>query len=245
VRRESHLSRHNADHGITRVVSFDVDGTIVESAFNDVIWLQVIPELYGRIHDIAFAEARQHVTRAYEAIGEYDVRWYQLDYWLDRFQLGVTQEELLRRHGHHVRAYPDAVDAVRRLRDRFILIVNSGMSDEFIRVKLEQVGLREHFQHLFSAVSLFHVVKTHHYYQRMCELLQVSPAEIVHVGDHYDYDYVAARRAGLQAWFLQRDGGSRQGPFVVSDLREFADHFNEGDGLEAPNSDHRPRGEVR
>jgi len=42
---------------------------------------------------------------------------------------------------------------------------------------------------------------------------------VLHIGDHYRYDYESALDAGLDALFLDRKG-ERQGPEVIGDLRE-------------------------
>ena len=42
---------------------------------------------------------------------------------------------------------------------------------------------------------------------------------MLHIGDHYRYDYESALDAGLDALFLDRKG-ERQGLEVIGDLRE-------------------------
>jgi putative hydrolase of the HAD superfamily len=42
----------------------------------------------------------------------------------------------------------------------------------------------------------------------------------VHVGDHWDFDYLAPREAGIKTYYLDRYG-EKKGRHVVSDLTEF------------------------
>jgi putative hydrolase of the HAD superfamily len=44
---------------------------------------------------------------------------------------------------------------------------------------------------------------------------------MIHVGDHWEFDYLAPREAGIESYFLDR-AGIRNGPEVVRDLRQFA-----------------------
>jgi putative hydrolase of the HAD superfamily len=63
------------------------------------------------------------------------------------------------------------------------------------------------------------VKKTAEFYQQVCDILSVDPQEIVHVGDHYDFDYLVPRRIGIRAFHLDRSG-ERMGEFVLKDLSE-------------------------
>jgi len=52
--------------------------------------------------------------------------------------------------------------------------------------------------------------------------MNARPFEVLHIGDHYHYDYESPLQAGLDALFLDRKG-ERSGPEVVGDLREAAE----------------------
>jgi putative hydrolase of the HAD superfamily len=55
----------------------------------------------------------------------------------------------------------------------------------------------------------------------------VDPQEIVHVGDHYDFDYLVPRRLGMQAFYLDRSG-ERVGEFVLHNLKDLEGRFLRG-----------------
>jgi putative hydrolase of the HAD superfamily len=38
----------------------------------------------------------------------------------------------------------------------------------------------------------------------VCERMNVSPAEIIHVGDHREFDFEAPQRIGIRSYFLDR-----------------------------------------
>ena len=76
------------------------------------------------------------------------------------------------------------------------------------------------FERIFSATSDFREVKkTKGFYQRICQILGTRPQEIVHVGDHYEFDYVVPRSLGIHAFYLDRSG-ERKGEFIIPDLRD-------------------------
>jgi putative hydrolase of the HAD superfamily len=71
------------------------------------------------------------------------------------------------------------------------------------------------------------VKKTAEFYQQVCDILNVDPQEIVHVGDHYDFDYLVPRRLGMQAFYLDRSG-ERVGEFVLHNLKDLEGRFLRG-----------------
>ena len=85
---------------------------------------------------------------------------------------------------------------------------------------METTGLIGYFERTFSATSDFRrVKKTADFYAQICRVLGASPWEIVHVGDHYEFDYLVPRALGVQAFHLDRSF-QRQGDFVIRDLRD-------------------------
>jgi putative hydrolase of the HAD superfamily len=85
---------------------------------------------------------------------------------------------------------------------------------------MEATGLGRYFDRIFSATSDFgDVKKTARFYHRICEILGANPQEIVHVGDHFEFDYLVPRTLGIHAFYLDRSGGKR-GDFVLCDLKE-------------------------
>ena len=107
------------------VISFDLDGTIVKPDFNELIWLKVVPSLYARKYGITFEEAKNRVIKAYSGIGEGDVRWYRLDFWLERFQLDLDQNELLEKYADKVEVYPEVLPVLKELRCNFQMVISS------------------------------------------------------------------------------------------------------------------------
>ena len=58
---------------------------------------------------------------------------------------------------------------------------------------------------MFSSISEFGLVKKDEsFYARMCQKLGVEPHQLVHIGDHYQVDYLAALQAGALAFHLDR-----------------------------------------
>jgi putative hydrolase of the HAD superfamily len=139
---------------------------------------------------------------------------------LDRFQLKMDKDELLCSYEDEIEPYPEVKDALEQLCENFELVVTSNAAREFIDIELE--GFEDYFSEIFSATSDFREVKKSPLlYGAVCAHLKAQPCEVIHIGDHYSYDYESPLQAGLDALFLDRKG-NRTGSEVVGDLREAA-----------------------
>jgi HAD superfamily hydrolase (TIGR01549 family) len=219
-----------------KFISFDMDGTLIDPEFTDWVWGQGIPSLYGGKVGLPFEAAKAFVVREYEKVGEGAVEWYDIKYWFRLFQLEESWKELMKQYVDKIRVYPDVNHMLERLKERFPLVLTSNAGREFIEIEMEATGLGQYFHRIFSATSDFGVVKkTTEFYQQVCHLLNVGPEEIVHVGDHYDFDYLVPRKVGIQAYCLDRSG-ERRGEFVLRSLGELEEKLLVSTKHQAPNS---------
>jgi HAD superfamily hydrolase (TIGR01549 family) len=199
-----------------KVISFDVDGTLVDQEYNDLIWLGEVPRLYSEAHGMDYGRAYDYVKGEFDSVGQYDLRWYDLNYWLKLFSLPFTSEEILEKFADRLRVYPDVEKALSLLSGYEIIIITS-MPRDFLSVKMRK--LNGSFKNVFSTVSDFRSVKTPALYSRICGELGLAEAEVLHIGDLWDVDYLAPKEAGMQALCIDRDG-EREGEGVIRSLEE-------------------------
>ncbi len=203
-----------------KIISFDLDGTLVDSEFNDLVWYYGIPELYSKRHNISLEIAREFVSGEYQKIGDQAVEWYDIKFWFRRFGLEGNYQELMNRFRDRVKVYPEVLEVLESLRERYDLILTSNAAREFIAVEIGATGLEGYFTRIFSATSDFEQVKkTPEFYSKICAAVNISPQQMIHVGDHWEFDYLAPRKIGITAFYLGRNGG-KKGDFVLRDLRE-------------------------
>ena len=205
--------------GRIEVVSFDMEGTLVDTSFSNLIWEEDIPRLHAEQRGISLEAAREHVLSEYREVGDERPEWYDVGYWFRRLGLLGDWRELLERRRETCLVYPEARVVLDRLMEKHILIVTSNTIREFLEVQLGD--LDGFFTHVFSAPSDFGVVKkSPEFYHRICQIVGVAPEAMAHVGDHLKFDYEAPRQLGIHAYHLDRSGEA-VGDYGVHDLEEF------------------------
>lgn len=202
-----------------KAVSFDADGTLVTSAYADLIWLEVLPEMVSKEWKIPLEDAKAKLYRDYDSIGPQRPEWYDLPYWLKRYRLGASPRTLLQQYKTAVTLYPEVPDVLEQLGEAYDLVVTSNSSKLFLEITTE--NLKPYFKHIFSTLTDFGMMKGTESYIAVCERIGVGCREMAHVGDSLELDYSRARRAGVRAFYLDRLG-RRRGRNFVKDLREFA-----------------------
>jgi len=201
-----------------KIISFDMDGTLVTSNYVENVWLEGVPTLYAERHRIDLEEAKKLVYDEYMSVGTSDLRWYDLLHWLDRFDLDISRVDLLERYRDEIEFYPETEEVLSILSEKFDLVVASNGATEFVEFELE--SLKHQFREILSVTSKFKKVKNiPETFLDLCNYLGAKPEEVMHIGDHRCFDYEVPKEAGLSALYLDRDR-MESGPDVVHDLRE-------------------------
>lgn len=202
---------------ILRIISFDVDGTLVNSNFNEWIWEKEIPRLYAEKNKKDFLQALKEVKEEYDRIGEKDLRWYDINYWLKKWNLPSTEEKIIKKYKDKIKVYPEVISTLERLKGHFSLIIITNMPLNFLKPKLEKIG--NHFDFYFSTLSEFKSLKTPSAYKKIAQKLKTPTISFLHIGDHPQFDYLYPRKVGMKAYLLDRKG-RRKGEEVIHSLEE-------------------------
>lgn len=190
-----------------KLISFDLDGTLVSAKYGDMVWNYGIPEEYAKKYSISFEEARERVIGEYKTLGDSHILWYDITYWIDRFGLSVDPNELLDRYESYIIVADSAKETLDMLKERYILIVASNAARIFVEKELEYSGLTPYFRNIISATSDFGIIKKgEDFYRKICGEMNVRPEEVIHVGDHPVFDYFSPISVGIDAYlFKSRD----------------------------------------
>lgn len=184
-----------------KVISFDVEGTLVTPDFSYAVWFEAIPERYAEKNGINLEQARKAVEEEYRKVGDQRLEWYDIRYWLKELGLGAP-EPVMQKYEKRVRYYPEVKEVLLSLGERYQLVVASGSSRDFLHYLLKDLP---YFSRIYSAITDYKQLKTADFYTKIYREMQVKPEQVVHVGDNWQFDFSAPREIGVRAFHLDRE----------------------------------------
>lgn len=206
-----------------KIVSFDMDGTLTDNLFANSVWLQGVPELYSLKNQISFEEALNYVKCEYDKMGREKIEWYDLGYWLNKFEINMRLEQVLHSFADKIQVFEEVHEVLRKLKNRgYKLIIVTNARREFVDLEMGQTGTQRYFENVFSSPSDFRLTKNDPaVYEKVCSACEISPIDMIHVGDDPEFDFKVPKQIGIRSFLLDRTG-KKTGPFIVSNLEEFA-----------------------
>jgi putative hydrolase of the HAD superfamily len=206
---------------MVRIISFDMDGTLVDEEFDRLIWDEEVPRCYAERYGISIAAAKKHCFAEYKRQKGHG-SWTSLDFWFRHFGIG-DYESIIEKNKDKIIIYPDALEVLERLRRDYILIVITQAPKEFIDIKLKP--LKKYFDKIYSSTHNFQKLrKDEEVYRHIMKDLKASPSDILHVGNHKDYDYDIPMKLGIKCLFLDREKKIK-GIKSIKDLKEISKYL--------------------
>ena len=132
----------------------DMDGTLLDLAYDNYMWLEHIPAEYARQNAMGEAEAREMLSSKFRSL-EGKLQWYCLDHWSEVLDLDV--KELHRNENGRIGYLPgarDFLESVLHHEVRLLLVTNSHI--DTLEIKTEVTGISEFFDAIYTSHELGH-----------------------------------------------------------------------------------------
>ena len=214
----STTTRHN-DHPVVAwdsvdTVLVDMDGTLLDLAFDNYFWTEFIPAHYAQVRGMSERDARSRLLERYRSI-EGQLAWYCIDHWSEALDLDIRS--LKRTQRHRVRYLPGATDFLAWIREqgkRLLLVTNAHPFT--LELKVAQTGLDAHVHGMFSSHDLNTPKETRLFWERFHAEEAFDPGRTVLIEDSLTV-LEAATEYGLAATVAIRCPDSRHPPRRIDD----------------------------
>ncbi len=201
----------------------DMDGPLLDLAFDEYFWHRALPARYAAVHGIPTEEAEDKLKSMYRS-KEGQMDWYDVDYWSR--QVGFDVASIKVREAAHVAVHQHTGDFLRMLKKhgiRRVLLTNA--HPKTLRLKMAVTGLEKDLDEVISTFSLGVGKETPELWVRLQQKLGYDPAKTALVEDSAT-NLAAAKKAGI-GHLIHIHGGNSARPVAphadylsVNDLGE-------------------------
>jgi putative hydrolase of the HAD superfamily len=211
-------------NAMTRAVFLDALGTLVEL---EPPWMSLRERVPAEVSDEQLKDAlraemayyREHADEGRDEASLADLRKRCAALVSDRLGSEITVDELV--EAIRFEAYPDAIPALRELRDRGRRLVAVSNWDCSLPSVLGRCGLGELLDGAVSSAVAGARKPDPAIFAPALELAGCGPEEALHVGDTLEEDVVGARAAGIRSLLIDRSGNGGD----ISSLAEIDQHL--------------------
>jgi len=189
-------------------VLLDLDGTLLDLAFDSAFWSEHVPAAWATRRAISLEQAREQLRPRFAA-REGTLDWYCIEFWSRELELDIGA--LKRQCAHGIRWLPGArefLQRVRRLGKRLVLITNA--HPETLAIKNERTEVISYFDAGFSSHSFGAPKEDSRFWREFVKVERFDPSRSLFVDDSL-HVLRAARDAGLGNLFAVRRPDSSSG----------------------------------
>ncbi|HUQ11437.1 MAG TPA: HAD-IA family hydrolase [Steroidobacteraceae bacterium] len=187
-------------------VLLDLDGTLLDQAYDNHIWRDLIPQRYAELRGLDTQAAHAEISRLFAGRnGTLD--WYDIAYWSRT--LGLDVGALHREVRAQVAWLPGAREFLAQMRamsKRLVLLTNS--HPVALAVKHEQTGVLDHLDGAASSQEFGAPKEQAQFWARAQARFGFDPARSLFADDHTKM-LAAAREAGVRWVYGVRHWDSR------------------------------------
>ena len=211
---------------MVRAVFLDALGTLVEL---EPPWKSLRCHVPAEVNDdrlegalrAEMAYYRNHAHEGRDEASLADLRERCAAIVSEKLGVEITVEELV--DAIRFDAYPDAIPALRELRDRGLRLVAVSNWDCSLPTVLERCGLGELLDGAVSSAVAGARKPDPAIFGPALELAGCEPDEALHVGDTREEDVEGARAAGIRPLLIDRDGNGGD----ITSLSEIGQHLRD------------------
>jgi putative hydrolase of the HAD superfamily len=134
----------------------DMDGVILDNAYDNDFWQNQIPEVIADNKGIAFDDAKRLAIQIFNY--KKNTRdWYDVDYWSNMLSIDIEAQKRSEKSFSRISLYDGVIDTLSVLKNKTKTILITNAHRKTLNIKLEKYNLTPYFDEMVCAHELSYV----------------------------------------------------------------------------------------
>ena len=134
----------------------DMDGVILDNAYDNDFWQNQIPEVIADSKGIAFDAAKRLAIQIFN-YKKNTKDWYDVDYWSNMLNIDIEAQKRSEKSFSRISLYDGVIDTLSVLKNKTKMILITNAHRKTLNIKLEKYNLTPYFDEMVCAHELHYV----------------------------------------------------------------------------------------
>ena len=134
----------------------DMDGVILDNAYDNDFWQNQIPEVIADSKSIAFDDAKRLAIQIFN-YKKNTKDWYDVDYWSNMLDIDIEAQKRSEKSFSRISLYDGVIDTLSILKNKTKMILITNAHRKTLNIKLEKYNLTPYFDEMVCAHELNYV----------------------------------------------------------------------------------------
>ena len=162
-------------------IIFDMDGTLLDLAYDDFIWNELLPIRYAELHQCSLEQSTQTLFTFYQQ-HNHTLKWYSSRFWTS--QVGVDVLSMQIEQKHKVAKREGCIALLEYLKQhQYPIWLATNADTAGLAFKLEETGLADYFDVIVSSETLGHAKEFNEFWQALHERHPFNPKHCYFIDD--------------------------------------------------------------
>ena len=134
----------------------DMDGVILDNAYDNDFWQNQIPEVIADSRGIEFDDAKRLAIQIFN-YKKNTKDWYDVDYWSNMLSIDIEAQKRSEKSFSKISLYDGVIDTLSVLKNKTKMILITNAHRKTLNIKLEKYNLTPYFDEMVCAHELNYV----------------------------------------------------------------------------------------